>query len=192
MKQLDKALWVCVHEKLTKANVNQLLIVTAVMNKYDPDEVFINNFGRRLKRTGDKIDIDPLTTHCAILDNCFCSRDSDCASTQTCTQLPGYFYNVCKTKNEVAPVRFDKSLFPVPFGVLSYLVSEVPTVVKSVIAKCTLKDPLGTVGSLVPVIVAPDKALETLETLVDKLGELKSLDDVIGGIGGVVGGIVHV
>ncbi|XP_037034206.1 L-gulonolactone oxidase 5-like [Bradysia coprophila] len=52
----------------------------AIMNKYDPNEVFINNFGRRVKRTGYKLDIDPKTKHCALLDNCFCSKNCDCSS----------------------------------------------------------------------------------------------------------------
>ncbi|KAJ6638939.1 L-gulono-1,4-lactone dehydrogenase, partial [Pseudolycoriella hygida] len=33
-----------------------------VMNKYDPNGVFMNNFGRRLRRESTKIDVDPRTT----------------------------------------------------------------------------------------------------------------------------------
>ncbi|XP_037034050.1 L-gulonolactone oxidase-like [Bradysia coprophila] len=162
-----------------------------VMTKYDPNEVFINNFGRRIKRTGKKIDIDPLTRHCAILDNCFCSVNSDCASTQICTKLPGYVYNVCKTKNEVAPVTFDRSIFGPPFGFLSYLVSDVPTLVKSVISNCSLTDALGTVVSLVPSIVSVDKALQSAGTLGKQLGKLSSLTDVVGAVDDVLDGLLH-
>lgn len=96
------------------------------MNKFDPNEVFINNFGRRLKKKGTKVDIDPLVVRCALLDNCFCSKDSDCGATQTCTTLPGYNYRVCKTKNEV-PSVFNKGLLPPPLGILNFLAYNVPT-----------------------------------------------------------------
>lgn len=169
--------------------MSQQVTITGVMNKYDPDEVFINNFGRRIKRTGDKIDIDPLTKHCALLDNCFCSRDSDCASTQICTKLPGYVYNVCKNKNEVAPVAFDRSLFRPPFGILSYLVSDVPTLVRSVIANCTMTNPIGALGSLLP--GRAENVLQTAGSLSAKLGGLKLLDGVVGAVGDVVGGLLR-
>ncbi|KAG4068841.1 hypothetical protein HA402_004989 [Bradysia odoriphaga] len=159
----------------------------AVMNKYDPDEVFINNFGRRVKRTGYKLDIDPKTKHCAVLDNCFCSKNSDCAYTQICTKVPGYVYNVCKTKNDVDPVTFDRSIFGPPFGFLSYLVSDVPTLITSVISKCSLTDTLETVVSLVPSIVTVDKALQSVGTLGKQLGQLSSLGDVVGAVNNVVG-----
>lgn len=51
------------------------------MNKFDPNEVFINNFGRRMKGTGSVIDEDPATKHCALLDNCICSKNKDCGDT---------------------------------------------------------------------------------------------------------------
>ena len=67
------------------------------MWEYDPYEVFMNDFGRRLKGTGDKINLDPSTTHCALLDNCICSHHSDCAQNQICSTIEGYpDYPVCK------------------------------------------------------------------------------------------------
>ncbi len=95
------------------------------MNKFDPNEVFINNFGRRLKKSGTKVDIDPLVTRCALLDNCFCSKDADCGATQTCTSITGYNYRVCKTRNEV-PTRFNKWSLPPPLGILNFLINSVP------------------------------------------------------------------
>lgn len=47
------------------------------MNKCDPNEVFINNLGRRIKRSGTEVNIE---THCAILDTSFCRENTDCAS----------------------------------------------------------------------------------------------------------------
>ncbi|XP_037049943.1 L-gulono-1,4-lactone dehydrogenase-like [Bradysia coprophila] len=163
-----------------------------VMSKYDPNEVFMNNFGRRLKRTGTKIDTDPLTKHCAILDNCFCSNNSDCAANQICSQLSGYFHKVCKTRNEVSPVRFDKSILPPPFRIFPFLVSEVPTLVKSVLSNCSLTDAIGTVGLLLPGILPVEKVLETAGTLGKKLGEIRSLGDVVGAVGEVVDGVLHI
>lgn len=88
-------------ENSISAKNNPLFALTAIMNKYDPDERFINNFGRRLKGTGSKVDTDPLLTRCALLDNCFCTKNADCGADQSCTTLPGYAYRVYKTKNEV-------------------------------------------------------------------------------------------
>lgn len=70
----------------------------AKMQEYDPNGVFMNDFGRRLKGTGTKINIDPLTVHCALLDNCLCSKSSDCAKGQVCSRIEGYpRFPVCKT-----------------------------------------------------------------------------------------------
>ncbi len=157
------------------------------MDKYDPNEVFINNFGRRIKRTGDKVDTDPLTKHCAILDNCFCSKDSDCSPAQICTKLPGYVYNVCKTKNEVAPVAFDRSLFRPPFGILSWLASDIPTLVKSVIAKCTLSNPVGLLSS----IRQTESVLERVGTLITRLRSLNLEGGVVGKVRDIVGRVMH-
>lgn len=115
----------------------------AAMNKFDPNEIFINNFGRRIKHKGTKVDIDPLTTHCAILDNCICSKDADCGYYQTCTTLPGYSYRVCKTRNEVPEFTVHKNGFPPSLGVLGYLLTSIPTLANAALANCTVKDLLG-------------------------------------------------
>lgn len=108
----------------------------AAMNKFDPNEVFINNFGRRLKRTGTKVDTDPLVNRCALLDNCFCSVDSDCGATQTCTTISGYTYRVCKTRNEV-PSVFTRGLLPPPLGILNFLASTVPNLALALLGNCS-------------------------------------------------------
>lgn len=164
------------------------------MNKYDPDEIFINNFGRRLKRTGTKMDIDPKTIHCAILDNCICSKNSDCGTNQICSTVSGYVYKVCRTRNEVAPVVTDiKSLVPPPLGIVPWLVSTLPTLVKSVISNCSLTDAVGTVGLLLPSLIPmiTDKPLQTAGTLVEQLGKLKSLGDLVGEVGTTLVGILN-
>lgn len=107
------------------------------MEKFDPNEIFINNFGRRLKRKGSKVDIDPLTTRCALLGNCICSTNDDCADTQTCTTIPGYDYYVCKTRNELPELPVDKNRFPPPFGMLRYLITDVFTLVSAARANCS-------------------------------------------------------
>lgn len=107
------------------------------MNKFDPDEIFINNFGRRMKRTGSTVDIDPLTTHCALLGNCICSQNDDCGYTQTCTTISGYNYYVCKTRNELPELPLDKNEFPPPFGVLGYLITDVFTLASAARANCS-------------------------------------------------------
>lgn len=130
------------------------------MNKFDPNEVFINNFGRRMKQTGTAIDTDPLTTHCALLDNCICSKDNDCGDTQTCTTLPGYTYRVCKTNNEIPEQTVDRNVFPPMLGVLDWLTTTVPTLAAAALANCTLEgvgnvanDTLSGVGGLVGSII---------------------------------------
>jgi len=68
------------------------------MNQFDPNEIFMNSFGRRLKGEDTKMDLDPQLTHCALLDNCVCSADTDCAPGQVCSNITGYEnYPVCKT-----------------------------------------------------------------------------------------------
>ncbi len=75
------------------------------MKKFDPNQIISNSFGRRMTKNDSKIDFDHMITRCALLDNCFCSRDSDCAKAQLCTTIAGYDeYSVCKTKNEVPDV----------------------------------------------------------------------------------------
>lgn len=119
------------------------------MKKFDPEQIFLNNFGRRILKTGTKIDIDPLTTRCALLDNCFCSRNDDCAVGQTCTTLPGYsYYPVCETKNVVPETKVDKNIFPPPLGIVDWLVTMVPTLVTAVIGKCVVPKVIKTITSI--------------------------------------------
>ncbi|KAJ6643890.1 L-gulonolactone oxidase 5 [Pseudolycoriella hygida] len=115
----------------------------AAMTKFDPNEVFINNFGRRMKRKGTKVDIDPLTVHCALLDNCICSKDTDCGYDQTCTTLPGYTYPVCKTKNEVKEFTMDTSAFPPALGIFGFFLNNIHTLANAALSKCSLDDLLG-------------------------------------------------
>lgn len=113
------------------------------MNKFDPNEIFINNFGRRIKRKGTKVDIDPLTVRCALLDNCICSKDADCGRDQTCTTLPGYKYHVCKTRNEIREFTMDRSAFPPALGVVGYFLNNIHTLANAVLADCSLGDLIG-------------------------------------------------
>lgn len=113
------------------------------MNKFDPNEVFINNFGLRMKRKGTKVDIDPLTVRCALLDNCICSKDTDCGDGQTCTTLPGYNYHVCKTRNEAPEFTMDKGTFPPALGVFGYFLNNIHTLAHAALANCSLDDLIG-------------------------------------------------
>ncbi|XP_037041553.1 L-gulonolactone oxidase-like isoform X1 [Bradysia coprophila] len=117
------------------------------MKKFDPNQIFLNNFGRRLLKIGSKIDIDPLTTRCALLDNCFCSLDTDCGKGQICTTLPGYDdCYVCQAKH-VAPVtKFQKNQMPL-HDVLDFLVRTVPLSLISVMIECGLPKALDAVRS---------------------------------------------
>lgn len=130
------------------------------MNKYDPNQVFINNFGHRMKGTGTTVDSDPFTKHCALLDNCICSKDIDCGVTQTCTTLPGYTYKVCKTNNEIPERTIDRNKFPPILGILDWFSTTVPTLAAAALANCTLDgvgnavdDGVGGAGDLVGSII---------------------------------------
>lgn len=162
------------------------------MEKYDPNEVFINNFGRRIKRTGTKQDVDPLATkRCALLDICICSQDADCGARQICTTLPGYNYTVCKTRNEIPEVIFDRSLLPPPLGVVSYLVSDVPTLVTAVLSKCPVTDAIGTVGLLLPGLLGVENVLQTVGVLGKQLSKLHSLAELTGSVTGALIGLLN-
>lgn len=163
------------------------------MNKYDPNEVFINNFGRRLKGTGTKLDIDSKTTRCALLDNCFCTNNLDCGMSQICSTLPGYTYRVCKTKNEIPEVSFDKSILRPPFNVVSYLLTVVPTSIKGVISNCSVTGAIGTVGLLLPTLlpVPVENVLQTVGTLAGQLDQLATLKGIVGAVGDVLGAVLN-
>lgn len=135
------------NEILFKLSLTRYL-PTAAMNKFDPNEIFINNFGRRMKGKGTKVDVDPLTTHCALLDNCFCSKKSDCGMNQICTSLPGYTYRVCKTENEVHDGTVDRKKFPSFLGILDYIRSNVATLVFAAFNKCNISDLISMIADI--------------------------------------------
>lgn len=116
------------------------------MNRIDPNEVFINSFGRRLKKTGTKVDNDPLVVRCAMLDYCFCTKNGDCGDSQTCTKLPGYIYNVCKTKNEAPIDYFPKVILPNSTGIFGFLADEATAISTALQGECTFQSLLGTLG----------------------------------------------
>jgi hypothetical protein len=71
------------------------------MREFDPNGLFLNNFGRRLMGIGNKLDADPAAKRCALLDYCLCSSDNDCGKTQYCGTVPGYPNKpVCRTTND--------------------------------------------------------------------------------------------
>jgi len=73
------------------------------MNQYDPNGVFMNNFGRRLKGVGTTMDVDPAATRCALLDYCFCSTSADCGPSQTCASFPNIpQMRTCRTPQDNA------------------------------------------------------------------------------------------
>lgn len=139
------------------------------MNKFDPNEIFINNFGRRIKKNGTTVDTDPLIVRCALLDNCICSKNSDCGRTQICTTLPGYNYPVCKTMNEL-PLVFSKASLPPPLGILSFLAVDVPTLALALLGNCTI-----------------DALVNTLRNIGGNV-----LGTILAGIGGTIGWFLRV
>ncbi|KAJ6635041.1 L-gulonolactone oxidase 2 [Pseudolycoriella hygida] len=104
------------------------------MKKFDPNGIFMNNFGRRLTHMDTKIDMDPLTTRCALLDNCFCSKNADCGDAQICTTINGYKYKACKTKNIVSTDKFDENEFSPNFNVKDWFIEKIPVLISSL--KC--------------------------------------------------------
>jgi len=121
----------------------------ADMNKHDPYGIFMNNFGRRMKKTGTTVDTDPSTTHCAILDNCICTKDSDCGDTQRCTSITGYNYRVCQTKNEFPEKTIDLNSFPPLSGILTWFSTTITTLATQAIANCSLTGVIGGLGDTV-------------------------------------------
>jgi len=80
------------------------------MAQYDPNGVFMNAFGARLKGTGTAADTDPKVTHCALLDNCICSKNSDCALGQICSYINGYRnFSSCITLGTIPGTVLDPS-----------------------------------------------------------------------------------
>ncbi len=70
------------------------------MEELDPKGVFLNDFGRRLRFGCSKTSMDSNVKHCALVDNCFCSKDEDCgdgkADSNYCVKLQGY--NLCRER----------------------------------------------------------------------------------------------
>ncbi len=116
------------------------------MNKYDPNEVFINSFGRRIKKTGTKVDIDPMVKHCALLDYCFCTMDGDCGDSQTCTTLPGYEYKVCQTQNEIPIDFFPKAILPNATSVFDFFAKEAQALATALLSNCSVESLLYTLA----------------------------------------------
>lgn len=109
------------------------------MNTFDPNEVFINNFGRRIKNTGKKVDIDPLTTHCALLDNCFCTKNGDCGKNQICTTIDNYNYRVCKTKNENTINFFPKLARPNATDLFNFFTLRSERMAAALLSECSIE-----------------------------------------------------
>src|SRR5438128_2499218 len=92
------------------------------MNLYDPQGIYMNDFGRRLKGIGTKINIDHKTKHCALLNNCVCRSNSDCALGQTCSRISGYpNYPVCKTALHSLQILSDNPLILNLIDCIDYL-----------------------------------------------------------------------
>lgn len=149
------------------------------MNKFDPNEVFINNFGRRIKNSGTKVDFDPLITRCALLDNCFCSKNQDCGENQFCTTIPEYNYNVCKTKNENPPISISKSILPKGNALMSFIFTEVETIATALLSDCSAKALTSALGNTTG---------NAFSKFIDGLGTGESLSGIIDDAGGIIGG----
>ncbi|KAJ6635226.1 L-gulonolactone oxidase 5 [Pseudolycoriella hygida] len=141
---------------------------TAVMTKYDPNGVFLNSFGHRLKKTGTKVDLDPMVKHCALLDNCFCSADGDCGKNQICTKISGYNYNVCQTKNEIPVDFFPHIILPKEngTGLLNFFSTEVQAIANALQGKCSITSLISAIG---------DTAGNTFKAFIIGLGSQFSL-----------------
>lgn len=151
------------------------------MNKYDPNEVFINSFGRRIKNTGKKVDFDPSVTHCALLDNCFCTTNNDCGVNQMCTSVGDYTYRVCQTKNEVPLNFFPKFILPNSTGVFEFLATQTVTLATALLSKCSAESLINALG---------DTAGNSFGSFLSGLaGEVENGISSISDIGGEIFGI---
>lgn len=117
------------------------------MNRKDPEGVFLNSFGRRIKKIGTKVDNDPRVVRCAMLDYCFCAKNGDCGDNQICTTLPGYNYTVCKTKNEIPINFFPKIILPNATDIFSFLGAEAVALATALNGECTLQSLIHALGS---------------------------------------------
>ncbi|CAL8139498.1 unnamed protein product [Orchesella dallaii] len=68
------------------------------MEEFDPQGIFLNDFGRRIRFDSETRIRDPRVKHCALLDHCICRNDLDCGdgsgSSYRCNLLQGY--RVCR------------------------------------------------------------------------------------------------
>lgn len=86
---------------MEQKNYPNLSRFTAIVQKYDPNGVFLNKFGKRITGASSELHIDSRVKHCALLDDCFCDKDTDCATGQYCGEL--YGFKVCKDKFAFIP-----------------------------------------------------------------------------------------
>jgi hypothetical protein len=96
----------------------------------------MNNFGRRMMGTGQKVDVDPDAKQCALLDYCICSKDKDCGITQYCDSVPGYPGKpVCRTRND-EQVLEQVVMYPYPQNLVGWITTQVPLITARGKAKC--------------------------------------------------------
>jgi hypothetical protein len=106
------------------------------MAQYDPKGIFLNNFGRRLKGDGTTLDSDPEATRCALLDYCFCSKDSDCGPQQRCGEVPKYPGKpVCRTPNDEKIVSLIQAI-PLPSNILQWAIRVIPNLISQASTQC--------------------------------------------------------
>jgi hypothetical protein len=108
------------------------------MLEYDPNGVFMNNFGRRLVGIGTKQDSDPAANRCALLDFCFCSQNRDCGPTQFCGTVPGYPDKpVCRTKNDHKVID-QVVMYKFPKYYIQWMLQNIPTLFAKAKFKCAI------------------------------------------------------
>jgi len=95
----------------------------------------MNNFGRRLIGSSEVIDIDPRTTRCALLDNCFCMKDSDCGPTQYCGVVgEASNHTVCRTINDDKVLQRARNPI-LPIRLLDWALQNKPGLISSLAVK---------------------------------------------------------
>jgi len=96
----------------------------------------MNKFGRRLVGTDTAIDLDQKVRRCAMLDNCICSKSSDCGPGQVCGYVEGYWsHPVCRTLNdELVLKQVQKAELPINF--VAWILETIPALVLTAKARC--------------------------------------------------------
>jgi len=108
------------------------------MNKFDPNGIFMNNFGRRIKGLDTKIDLDPKVNRCALLDNCLCESDSDCGVNQICGTIPGYPDKpVCRVPNDDKVVSQIQNFKYPKNSLVAWLITNPIRIIAGAKLKCT-------------------------------------------------------